>query len=102
MRALRKQVEKGMAGIVPHTNLLGYTAALAAYTQCDDWLADLREQFTANREMVTTFVKENLPGVAGHGSRGHLFVLARLYVPGDPRRALKARADFFKKRQKWP
>lgn len=61
--ALRKQMEKGMAGIVPHTNLLGYTAALAAYTQCDDWLDDLRVQLMANRDMVTAFVKENLPDV---------------------------------------
>lgn len=61
--ALRKQMEKGMAGIVPHTNLLGYTAGLAAYTQCDDWLADLRLHLTANRDVVTNFVKNNLPGV---------------------------------------
>ena len=61
--ALRKQMEKGMAGIVPNTNLLGYTAALAAYTQCDDWLDDMRVQLTANRDMVTDFVKENLPGI---------------------------------------
>ena len=60
---LRKQLESSMAGIVPHTNLLGYTAALAAYTQCDDWLADLRTQLTANRDIVTAFVRDNLPGM---------------------------------------
>lgn len=62
-KPLRKRLEAGMAGIVPHTNLLGYTAALAAYTQCDGWLADLQAQLTANRDTLVDFVRDSLPGV---------------------------------------
>jgi len=62
--ALRKQFEGGMAGIVPHVNILGMAAAEAAYAQCDDWLHALRAYLTANRDFAVRYVEEHLPGVA--------------------------------------
>ncbi|MBP7960700.1 MAG: PatB family C-S lyase [Caldilineaceae bacterium] len=97
--ALHKQMEKGMAGIVPHTNILGYTAALAAYTQCDDWLADLRMQLTANRDMVTDFVKENLPGIritVPEATYLSWLDCTALAIPDS----FESPADFFKKEAK--
>jgi cystathionine beta-lyase len=40
--ALRERLIRASAGIVPHVNVLGFVAALAAYTKCDDWLEGLR------------------------------------------------------------
>lgn len=60
---LRKRVETGMAGIVPHVNILGMTAAEAAYAECDDWLFALRDYLTANRDFAIDFVEKNMPGV---------------------------------------
>jgi cystathionine beta-lyase len=61
--ALRKQVATAMAGIVPHVNILGMTAAEAAYAECDDWLAALRAYLIANRDFAVAYIEEHLPGV---------------------------------------
>ena len=60
---LRQQVNKAAAGIVPHVNLLGYVAAIAAYEKCGGWLATLLDYLTANRDFVFDYVHTNLPGV---------------------------------------
>ncbi len=61
--ALRRQLERTSAGIVPHVNVLGYVAAFAAYTQCDDWLDELLEYLTANRDFLLDYVRANMPKV---------------------------------------
>ena len=58
---LRKQMQKASMGIVPHVNLLGYAAAVAAYTECDDWLDELRSYLTANRDFVVSYIDQYLP-----------------------------------------
>lgn len=60
---LRAQINRTSAGIVPHVNLMGYTAALAAYTRCDDWLHELLAYLTANRDFVVEFVRAEMPKV---------------------------------------
>jgi cysteine-S-conjugate beta-lyase len=50
--ALRKQFRKAMAGIVPHVNALGYTAALAAYENGEEWLQQLLIYLRSNRDFV--------------------------------------------------
>jgi cystathionine beta-lyase len=52
-----------MTGIVPHMNLLGAAAMEAAYTECDDWLADLRVYLTNSRDFLVNYVRECPPGV---------------------------------------
>jgi cystathionine beta-lyase len=61
--ALRKQFKQAMAGIVPHVNALGYTAALAAYRHGDPWLADLLMYLRANRDRVAEAVAA-MPGIS--------------------------------------
>jgi cysteine-S-conjugate beta-lyase len=61
--ALRRQLQKTSAGIVPHVNLLGYVAALAAYTECEDWLAKLQGYLTANRDYLLEQVAQHFPAV---------------------------------------
>lgn len=49
--------------IVPHPGSLGFTAAQAAYTECQPWLDELLAYLTANRDYVVDFVRDQLPGV---------------------------------------
>ena len=58
---LRRQMQKASNGIVPHVNLLGYAAAVAAYTECQDWLDALRVYLTANRNFVVNYITQELP-----------------------------------------
>jgi cysteine-S-conjugate beta-lyase len=60
---LRRQLQRASAGIVPHVNLLGYVAAHAAYTECEDWLHALQAYLTANRDFLLEYVEQHLPGV---------------------------------------
>jgi cystathionine beta-lyase len=52
------------AAILPHVGVMGYTAALAAYRDSQPWLDYALEYMQANRDFVTAFVEEKLPGVA--------------------------------------
>lgn len=58
---LRSRLLQASAGIVPHVNLLGYVAAQAAYTECDDWLAGLRRYLTANRDYAVEYITRQMP-----------------------------------------
>lgn len=60
---LRQQVNQAAAGIVPHVNVLGYVAALAAYRDSEAWLQDMLAYLTENRDLVVNFLTEKLPVV---------------------------------------
>ena len=60
---LRRRFKAAMAGIVPHINILGFTAALAAYRDCEAWLTALLGYLTANRDYLLAFVQHHLPGI---------------------------------------
>jgi cystathionine beta-lyase len=60
---LRQQVMRASAGIIPHVNVLGIVAALAAYTEADDWLAALKAYLTANRDFFLDYVATHWPAV---------------------------------------
>ena len=60
---LRAQIEAAAAGIVPHVNVLGKYAALAAYTECDGWLDEVLAYLIANRNFVVEYVDKYLPGI---------------------------------------
>jgi cystathionine beta-lyase len=57
-QALRRSFRRVMAGIVPHVNLLGYTATLAAYRDGELWRQALLEYLRDNRELVDRAVSE--------------------------------------------
>ena len=61
---LRRQFRQASAGIVPHVNLLGYVASLAAYSQCDEWERQLLDYLTANRDFLLQYLRDNLPAIA--------------------------------------
>lgn len=60
---LRQKVNKAASGIVPHVNVLGIAAGIAAYTECQDWLDGLTAYLTANRDFVVNFITEHMPRV---------------------------------------
>ena len=60
---LRNQFHRAMQGIVPHPNLFGYTAALAAYRDSNDWLAELLDYLSENEKIVQDRIN-NIPGLS--------------------------------------
>lgn len=49
---LRHRFEQVISGIVPSVNLLGFTAALSAYRDCDDWHREQLAYLRANRDLA--------------------------------------------------
>jgi len=60
--ALRKRFRAAIDGILPYVNLLGYTAAEAAYRHGGEWHAELLAYLRANRDRVSE-VLAGWPGV---------------------------------------
>jgi cystathionine beta-lyase len=58
----RLQVAVGTNGHA-EPGVLAINASIAAYTKGHDWLDQLREYVGKNRELLTEFVKDNLPDV---------------------------------------
>jgi len=62
-RELREKYLASRHGLVPWVNLMGLTAAQAAYQYGDEWLAQLLEYLRINRDFVHDFVNNELPGI---------------------------------------
>jgi cystathionine beta-lyase len=60
---LRRRFKHAMRGIVSDANLLGLSAALAAYRHGGDWLRELLIYLAANRDYVVDTVARHLPGI---------------------------------------
>ena len=45
-------------------NVLGYTAALAAYRDSSEWLTELCRYLTANRDFLVNYTLDHLPGLS--------------------------------------
>jgi cysteine-S-conjugate beta-lyase len=62
--ALRERFLAAATDLVPKIGVLGYTGALAAYREGDDWLDALLHYLTDNRDFLVRQVRTTLPGVA--------------------------------------
>jgi cystathionine beta-lyase len=60
--ALRRRFTRAAQMIVPHVNVLGYVAALAAYRDGDDWLCAQLAYLRGNRDRLEAVVA-SLPGL---------------------------------------
>ncbi len=60
---LRRQFRAAHAGLVPHVNLMGYIATLAAYRDGQAWLDELLQYLERNRDVLLAYVRTQLPGV---------------------------------------
>jgi cysteine-S-conjugate beta-lyase len=61
--SLRRAFRKAMGRIVPHVNLLGYTAAEAAYRHGEEWRQELLAYLRGNRDLVAQEVGQ-MPGLS--------------------------------------
>ncbi|MFH2059285.1 MAG: PatB family C-S lyase [Pseudomonadota bacterium] len=55
---LRQSFNRKRKGVVPDVNVLGLIASQAAYTACDDWLAQLIIYLKTNRDLVIQRVNQ--------------------------------------------
>lgn len=60
--ALRRRFERVIAGIVPHINVLGYTAMAAAYRHGVPWRAAMLDYLRANRDHLVAALNQ-IPGL---------------------------------------
>jgi cystathionine beta-lyase len=60
---LRKRYLIARRGVVDSVNLLGYTAALAAYQEGQPWLEALLRYLETNRDFVVAFVQQCMPRI---------------------------------------
>lgn len=67
---LRQKFDDAKAGLVGAVNVVGNIAMLTAYRECEDWLTGLKQYLTANRDYLTSFVEERLPGVHLYPAEG--------------------------------
>jgi cystathionine beta-lyase len=61
---LRTRFKKAREGIIPGTNVLGFTACLAAYRDCEPWRLALIDYLRGNKDMVLHFVNEEGAGLS--------------------------------------
>jgi cysteine-S-conjugate beta-lyase len=60
---IRQRFKDARGGLVGGVNILGFTAALAAYQEGQPWLDDVLQYLEGNRDFLMHFVEEQLPGV---------------------------------------
>ena len=61
--ALRERLTAAIADLVPKINVLGHTAAVAAYRDGDAWLESLLRYLEHNRDFLAREIAARLPGV---------------------------------------
>ncbi|MGC9397634.1 MAG: MalY/PatB family protein [Anaerolineae bacterium] len=92
---LRKAFKAGKRGLVGHPNVLGYTAALAAYRDGGPWLEALLAYLEANRDFTTEYVRAHLPGVRMAKPEGTYLAwldCRGTEIPGNPYEFFRAEA----------
>jgi len=62
--ALRTKFKRASEGLVPGTNVLGYTACLAAYRDGEPWRSALIGYLRDNKEIVRRFINEEVAPLA--------------------------------------
>jgi cystathionine beta-lyase len=85
--ALRERLDAARRGLVSSVNVLGYTAALAAYRDGQPWLEAALRYLEANRDLLMDYVARQLPGISmGKPEGTYLAWLSchRSAIPGNP------------------
>ena len=60
---LRERLTTAMGDLMSKPNILGHTAAVAAYREGDAWLEALLRYLAANRDFLADYVRTRIPGV---------------------------------------
>jgi cysteine-S-conjugate beta-lyase len=61
--ALRRKWIAGSQGLIPHVNIMGLVAALAAYRDGQEWLNQVLAYLDENKNFLAEYVREKLPGL---------------------------------------
>jgi cystathionine beta-lyase len=84
---LRQRFLDAQIGLVPHNNILGSVAALAAYREGTEWLAEVLDYLKANRDYLQRYVDDHLPGVSMGSPEGTFLAwldCRQAGIPGSP------------------
>ncbi len=84
---LREKFNAARAGLVGGVNVLGYTAALAAYRDGQAWLEEVLRYLEANRDFLLRYVSERLPGITMVSPEGTFLGwldCRQAGIPGNP------------------
>jgi cysteine-S-conjugate beta-lyase len=60
--ALRRRWIAASQGLIPHVNIMGLVAALAAYRDGQEWLDQVLAYLKGNKDFLAGYVRERLPG----------------------------------------
>jgi len=60
---LREKIKQSTKGLTGHVNIMGMTAALAAYRHGQEWLDQALAYLEANRDYLCDFINARMPGV---------------------------------------
>jgi len=63
---LLKKINRARRGLMGGVNVLGLTAAVAAYRYGDEWLGGMMQLLEENRDYVSNFVKTRMPQIKMH------------------------------------
>ena len=68
--ALRERLCGTYRGLMPSVNILGYAAALAAYSEGQAWLDEALHYLEGNRDFLLDYVRRELPGITAGKPEG--------------------------------
>jgi len=92
---LRAKLERVGAGLVHHVDVLGFTAALAAYRDGQAWLDALLAYLEGNRDFMLRYIATHMPGVKCQRPEGTYLAwldCREVPIPGDPQQFFLERA----------
>jgi len=84
---LRKTLKETHTGLVHGVNVMGYTAALAAYRDGQPWLDEVLQYLEANLDLLVEYVKAHLPGISMSRPEGTYLAWLSCHeagIPGNP------------------
>ena len=88
-------LQRVAAGIMPGPNVLGYTAALAAYRDGHAWLTDLLAYLEDSCDYLLSYLKIHLPGIKCRKPEGTFLAwldCREAGIPGNPHQFFLERA----------
>ncbi len=84
---LRRRFVEAGRGLVGGVSIMGYTAAVAAYAEGQEWLDQVLAYLRGNRDYLSRFVREELPGIGMSEVEGTFLAwldCRRAGIAGDP------------------
>ena len=84
---LRARVQQAGAGLVSHVNVMGYTAALAAYRDGQEWLDEVLIYLEANCDYLLEYIGTHMPGIKCQKPEGTYLAwldCREANIPGNP------------------